>query len=376
METALLVALGLFAGLAIAGLAVFFSRARTPVPDPAADRLDTAMLELSRLQSETAVRVQTMGEMLAGRHAEMARGLNERLDAATHRLGHSMQASTQHTAEHLARLNERLALIDSAQKNISDLASQVTSLQGVLASKQQRGAFGQGRMEIIVSDGLPRDCYEFQNTLSNNSRPDCCILMPDKRRLVIDAKFPLESVTAFREAKQDDARTVAARQVRQDIAKHISDIAQKYIIPGETQDWALMFVPSESVYADLYDGFDDVFQKAFRAKVVIVSPSLLMLAIHIIQQIQKDARMREAADKIHAEVGNLMDDIGRLGDRVRKLQQHHNQSTEDVRQVLISVEKIEKRGERIREVEFDDDEAASADNVIAVSVRKVGSGEF
>jgi DNA recombination protein RmuC len=316
------------------------------------------------LQNETAVRVQAMADLLAGRQAELARAVNERLDAVTHRLGQSMHTNTQHTAEHLAKLNERLAVIDHAQKNITDLASQVTSLQSVLSNKQSRGAFGQGRMEIIVQDGLPKSSYEFQCTLSNRARPDCCVFLPDQRPLVIDAKFPLEAVTALRDAKTDETRRHAAAQVRQDIGRHVADIAQKYLIPGETQELALMFVPSESVYAELHDSFDDVVQKAFRARVVIVSPSLLMLAIQVIQQIQKDARMREAADLIHAEVGHLMDDLGRLGDRVRKLQQHFGQTSEDVRQVLISVEKIEKRGGRIRDVEFGD-EGGEAEGAVA-----------
>jgi DNA recombination protein RmuC len=285
-----------------------------------------------------------------------------------------MEASKQHTADHLTKLNERLVVIDGAQKNITELAhknigelaSQVSLLQGVLGNKQQRGAFGQARMEIIVQDGLPKSCYEFQYTLSNRSRPDCAVFLPDKRPLVIDAKFPLEAVTAFRDAKTDDERRQAAARVRADLARHVSDIAEKYLIPGETQDLALMFVPSESVCAELHDGFDDIVQKAFRAKVVIVSPSLLMLAIHVVQQIQKDARMREAADQIHAEVGHLMDDLRRLNDRVVKLQTHFGQANEDVRQILISAEKVERRGTRIRDVEFDDE--AEASNVIPAPI--------
>ena len=162
-----------------------------------------------------------------------------------------MQTTTKHTTDNLQKLNERLAVIDNAQKNITDLASQVTSLQSVLANKQARGAFGQGRMEAIIQDGLPKGAYEFQFTLSNGTRPDCCVFLPDQRPLVIDAKFPLEGVTAFREAKTDDERKIAAQRLRQDVSKHVTDIAEKYLIPGETQDMALMFVPSESVYAEI-----------------------------------------------------------------------------------------------------------------------------
>ena len=294
-----LVAVIVVAGLAaLAGLVVFSVRAlRRRDPQSA----DPQLLELARLQAETAVRIEAMRDMLAGRQAELHRAVNERLDSVTHHLNQSMTTTRQHTVESLQRLNERLAVIDNAQRNITDLASQVTSLQSVLANKQQRGAFGQGRMEFIVQDGLPKDCYEFQFTLSNKCRPDCAVFLPDQRPLTIDAKFPLEAVTALREAKTEEERKQAASRLRQDLARHIGDIADKYLIPGETQDLALMFVPSESIFAELHDGFDDIVQKAFRSKVVIVSPSLLMLAIQVIQQIQKDARMREAADQIHVE---------------------------------------------------------------------------
>jgi DNA recombination protein RmuC len=340
-----------------------------------ADAADKRMAELARLQVETSARLGEMRDMLAGRQAELHRAVNERLDSVTHHLSQSMTATRQHTAENLAKLNERLAVIDGAQRNITELATQVSSLQSVLANKQSRGAFGQGRMEVIIQDGLPKDCYAFQYTLSNRSRPDCAIFLPDQRPLIIDAKFPLEAVNAFRDARNDEERNRAAARLRADINRHVADIAEKYLIPGETQDLAMMFVPSESVYAELYDGFDDVVQKAYRAKVVIVSPSLLMLAINVVQQIQKDARMREAADKIHAEVGHLMDDIKRLQERVLRLQQHHTQSGEDLRQILISAEKVEKRGSRIREVEFDD-EVEPAGNVIPAPIqRKLQVGE-
>ena len=337
---------------------------------------DKQLLELARLQTETAVRIEAMRDMIAGRQAELHRTVNERLDSVTHHLSQSMTTTREHTVESLQRLNERLAVIDNAQRNIADLASQMTSLQSVLANKQQRGAFGQSRMELIVQDGLPKDCYEFQLTLSNKCRPDCAVFLPDRRPLTIDAKFPLEAVTAWREAKTEDERKQAASRMRQDLTKHVDDIAAKYLIAGETQDLALMFVPSESIFAELHDGFDDIMQKAFRSRVVIVSPSLLMLAIQVVQQIQKDARMREAADEIHAEVGHLMDDLKRLHERVLKLQQHFGQANEDVRQILVSAEKIERRGARIREVEFDGEDAAADQAVIPAPLpRRLQAGE-
>jgi DNA recombination protein RmuC len=228
-----------------------------------------------------------------------------------------------------------------------------------------------------VQDGLPKGFYEFQYTLANNTRPDCVVFLPDKRPLVIDAKFPLEAVTALRGAASDDARKLAAQRIRQDVSRHVADIAGKYLIPGETQDMALMFVPSESIYAELHDGFDEVVQKAYRSRVVIVSPSLLMLAIQVMQQILKDARMREAADQIKTEVGKLMEDLGRLRERVGKLHQHFGQTSEDLRQIMISSEKIEKRATRIEELEFDGEDGAPAGaEIIAAPVqRRLEAGE-
>src|SRR5262245_11535738 len=336
---------------ALALLIVLVVRAVRRRDDAATEREIAA---LTRLQAETAGRIDMMRDMLAGRQADLHRAVNERLDSVTHHLSQSMVSTRQQTVDSLSKLNERLAVIDGAQRNITDLATQVTSLQTVLSNKQQRGAFGQARMEIIVQDGLPKGCYEFQYTLSNRCRPDCAVFVPEQRPLIIDAKFPLEAVTAFRDANTDEARRQAAARIRADVARHVADIADKYLIPGETQDLALMFVPSESVYADLHDGFDDLVQKAFRSRVVIVSPSLLMLAVNVIQSIRRDARMREAADQIHAEVGHLMDDLRRLQERVLKLSQHFGQANEDIRQIMISSEKVERRGTRIREVEFDE----------------------
>jgi DNA recombination protein RmuC len=340
-----------FAFVAFVALIIVLWRSRS-----AARRHAAAMAELAQQQADAAGRLEAMITLLAKGQSQLQHVVSERLDSVTHRLGDSLERTKQNTAENLQKLNERLAVIDRAQKNITDLASHVTTLQSVLSNKQERGAFGQARMEIIIRDGLPKGCYEFQHTLPNNTRPDCVVFLPDKRPLVIDAKFPLEAVTAYKDAKGDDERRQAAARVRQDILRHVADIAQKYLIAGETQDLALMFVPSESVYAELHDSFDDVVQKSFRAKVIIVSPSLLMIAIHVVQQIQKDARMREAAGRIQAEVGLLAEDVRRLAERVAKLGQHFGQANEDVRQILISTQKVEQRGARIRDVEFAEEE--------------------
>jgi DNA recombination protein RmuC len=352
------------AGFAALGMVLWRSR------HPAAPR--AAMIaELMQAQRDGAARLEAMIKMLADQQSQVQLAVNERLDSVSHRLGDSLQKTAQHTAENLHKLHERLAVIDSAQKNIATLATEVTSLQGVLANKQSRGAFGQLRMESIIADGLPKGAYEFQRTLSNRTRPDCCVFLPDKRPMVIDAKFPLEAVTAYREAKSEEERKAAAQRLRADVSKHIADIADKYLIPGETYDVALMFVPSESVYAELYEGFDDLFQRAHRARVMIVSPALLGLAIQMVQQIQKDARMREAADQIRNEVARLVKDVSLLGERVRKLQTHFNQASEDIRLAVVSVDKIEAHGGRIQAVELE----TQVENVVTAPTLKLQAGE-
>ncbi|HTC98866.1 MAG TPA: DNA recombination protein RmuC [Bradyrhizobium sp.] len=317
-----------------------------------ADELEQRLSEMLRAQAEASGRVDAMAQALAGRQADMARAVNERLDSVTHRVGQSMESSTRNTMDSLRVLHERLGIIDNAHKNLTDLTTQVTTLRDVLANKQARGAFGQARMEAIVQDGMPKGSFEFQYTLTTGKRPDCVVFLPDQRPLCIDAKFPLEAMTALHDARTDDERKYACQRLRNDVMKHVADIAEKYLIPGETQDTALMFVPSESVYAEIHDGFDDVIQKAYRARVVLVSPSLLMLAIQVMQQILKDARIRDAADQIRNEVMHLGDDLTRLRDRVLKLQKHFGDVNEDIRQVLISADKIEKRAGRIEELDF------------------------
>jgi DNA recombination protein RmuC len=316
--------------------------------------LERRLRELARIQAETAGRVQSMGETLAHRQGELARAVAERLDATSHRLGESMSSSARATHESLARLAERLAMVEQAERSLSDLSSQVLSLRQTLANKQARGAFGQARMEAIVADGLPKDSFAFQHTLASGRRPDCAIFLPgDPRPLLIDAKFPLEGVTAFREATTMEARKAAGQRLRSDLMKHVGDVAERYLVPGETQDIALIFVPSESVYGEIHEHFDAVVQDAFRRRVVLVSPSLLMLAVQMVQAIAKDARMREQADRIRAEVGALVADVARLRERVGDLGKHFALAGDDVAKVLVSADKIARRGTRLEQLEFE-----------------------
>ncbi|MCR4265625.1 DNA recombination protein RmuC [Nitratireductor sp. ZSWI3] len=337
------------------------ARARAVAAAEAAEHARDAearMAELTRAQAELQGRMGSIAEVFGSRQAELTKAISERLDGMTSRLGQSITEQTRSTHENLARLQERLAVIDTAQNNIQSLAGQVVQLQQILSNKQTRGAFGQSRMEAIIADGLPHTAYEFQATLSNGSRPDCLVKMPnDAPSLVIDAKFPLEAWNAIRAAAEGEgsgpeARRAAESAFRRDVEVHIKAIAEKYLLTGETQDTAFMFVPSESIFAEIHENFEALVQRAHRARVVIVSPSLLMLSIQVIQAVLKDARMREQAHLIQAEVVRLMEDVGRLDDRVRKLQAHFMQANKDIDQILTSTDKVTKRGARIEALEL------------------------
>src|SRR6476660_1576743 len=314
--------------------------------------------------AELKGRLQTLAELSVTRHGELARAVNERLDRMTHRVGSDLTETARKTTDSIAKLHERLAVIDSAQKNLTDLSSNMVSLQEILANKQARGAFGQVRMEAIIQDGLPKGAYSFQATLSNGKRPDCVLHLPNTTAgVVIDDKFPLEGFEAFRVARGPEEKKEAARRVRVDVARHVDAMAERYFLPGETQDTAILFVPSEAIYADLAEHFSDLVQKAHRARIVICAPNMLMLAVQTMQAILKDVKMREQAHLIQREVSRLMEDMGRLRERVLDLQRHFGQANDDIEKILTSSERIASRGHKIENLEFEGDGASGANGV-------------
>jgi DNA recombination protein RmuC len=330
----------------------------------------TLIVHMSRRRRETQAqstelaelkgRLQTFAEISVARQGDIARAVNERLDRMTHRVGSDLNETARKTTDSIAKLNERLAVIDTAQKNLTDLSTNMVSLQEILANKQARGAFGQMRMETIVKDGLPKGAYSFQPTLSNGRRPDCLLHMPNAGAgVVIDAKFPLEGFEAFRTARRDEEKKDAARRVRIDVGRHVDSIAERYFIAGETQDTAILFVPSESIYADLAEHFSDLVQKAHRARIVICAPNMLMLAVQTMQAILKDVKMREQAHLIQGEVQKLIDDMGRFRERVLDLQRHFGQANADIEKILTSSERIAARGRKIETLDFAEAEAAA-----------------
>ncbi len=311
--------------------------------------------------SEMAGQLRQFAEAASTRDAHMSQRLDDRLDQVSHRLGQGLSETTQRTGKQLRELHERLAVIDTAQANITALSSEMLTLKDILSNKQARGAFGQARMEAIIRDGLHASAYAFQATLSNGTRPDCLIKLPQSDvQIVIDAKFPLEAFNALKAAEDEQAARTAEQRLRTDVLKHIRDISQKYLIKGETHETAILFVPSESIYADLYEHFEDIIQKAHRAQVIVASPNILMLMVQTMQAIFKDARMREQAHVIQKEVVHLLQDTERLRTRVIDLQRHFGQASGDIEKLVISSDKITKRGLRIEQMDLDEPDQASA----------------
>jgi DNA recombination protein RmuC len=330
-----------------AALIVVFARPRaTAVPAvPPDPRLDTLLAKQGEIGGQFTQTVAAQGEL--------ARTLGERLEALEKRMGEGLAASTKQTGDTFVSITERLTVIDTAQKNITELSGHVVSLKAIFSDKQARGAISQDQMEAIVAEHLAPDQYEFQATLSNGKRPDCLIRIPNvAARIVVDSKFPLEAFEALRTAETDDARKAAMVFVRDSMAKHVKDIKDKYLIPGEVQTPAIMFVPSDSIYAELHAGFPETLRRARQDQVVVVSPHVFMLVIGTIQSLMRDAKMREQADMIRKEVGTMLKDVRLLGDRVEKLQRHLGQADGDIKDILISRDKVVGRAEKIEKVEI------------------------
>jgi DNA recombination protein RmuC len=317
--------------------------------------MEAELTRLAQAQSELTGRLQSLAE---GQHAtqeSLTRTLNERLDQVSQRMGQSLTDSSQKTQESLGQLQERLALIDQAQKNLNELSTQVVGLQDILANKQARGAFGEIQLNDIIVNALPPNAYAFQTTLRSGVRADCLLHLPNPPgSIVIDAKFPLDGYRAIRNASDAHTQKQAAAQFKRDVLKHVKDIAEKYIVPGETADSALMFMPSEAVYAELHASFADVVDQSFKQKVWIVSPTTLMATLNTVRAVLKDAEMREHAHIIQHEVAKMLKDVERLDSRVDNLKKHFGQAEKDIKDIETSTAKIVRKGEQIAEVELED----------------------
>ena len=364
---ATVVILGIVAAAALVGLALVLlrstgGRGQTEAMARAVDGVAQAQSaltgRLSQLAESQAAAQAQLAERLQAQERALSRAVEDRLSALAKRVDDGLQQSAHRQATSLHELRERLAVIDAAQKNITELSAQVVSLQDILSNKQARGAFGEIQLNDIVSSMLPPSAYKFQAPLGDGRRVDCLLDLPNPPgSIAIDAKFPLESFHALRNARDEAERTAAGRAFATAILKHVRDIAEKYIVPGETAESALMFLPSEAIYAELHANFPEVVEKSFRAKVWIVSPTTLMATLNTVRAVLKDAHMREQAGVIQKEVRTLLDDINRLDDRVAALDKHFGQAAEDIRQIRISADKVTKRAGRIEDVQLGEEAA-------------------
>ncbi len=356
MEIALIAA-AIVVAAAIIAMAFIFRRGTAAEESGNVARLGEQIEKLGTAQSDLLGRLSQLTEAQTNSQSSV----NERIDQFSTRVNKSLNDQTEKTGKSLASLQERLAVIDTAQKHITELSGQMVSLQDVLSNKQARGAFGEIQLEDIVRDALPSKAYAFQATLSNGKRADCLVHMPNGQgSLVIDAKFPLEGYRALRAAKTNEETTAAQRLFVQSVKKHVHDIAERYIIEGETANSALMFLPSEAVYGEIHAKFQVLVEESLSKRVYIVSPNTMMASLMTVRAILRDVEMREQAHLIQAEVGKMAGDVDRLIKRVDNLSRHFGQADKDIRDITTSAEKIARRAEAIAEVDLEEPESPKA----------------
>ena len=338
----------------------------------AAGRAAQATAPLTNQMEYLNQRVQTIGdgqqqlagglthvsEAQAAQQNNMLKLMEARLAAVQEQMTLNLTTNAKTTANSLGELQQRLVTIDKAQDNIQKLSGDVLSLQDILANKQTRGAFGEIQLQEIVSKALPSDAYAWQATLSNGKRADCLIHLPNPPGpIVIDSKFPLEAYEALRNAKTELDTRDAVKFMRTSVKAHIKAISEKYIIEGETADGAIMFLPSEAVYAELHSNFPELIREGFEARVWIVSPTTCMATLNTMRAILKDARMREQAGAIRTALRQLHRDVELVVDRVDKLNTHFNQARKDIEGISTAAERAGKRAHKLDNFDFEEIEA-------------------
>ncbi|GAA5080088.1 DNA recombination protein RmuC [Roseibacterium beibuensis] len=326
------------------------------------EQLHVNALKQGNALSDLQERMNEQMAQNALKQAQVLAQLNERIDK-------TLAGSSEKTTESLAKLQERLATIDKAQTNIEKLSSDVLGLQDILSNKQRRGMFGEIQLNDIVANALPSDSYAFQTTLSNGKRADCIILLPNPPGpIVIDAKFPLEAYEALMVAEGQEAQRKALRDLAAAVRVHIKAIASKYILEGETADGALMFLPSEAIYAELHARLPEVVREGFDNRVWIVSPTTCMATLNTMRAVMKDARMREQAGEIRKALKNLHRDVEIIEERAGKLETHLRQAGDDVSGILTATARAGKRAERLDNFDFEELAPESGDTAGIVNL--------
>ena len=312
--------------------------------------------QLSQMVQASNQQQQTLASQLSDQSSRM----EQTLSGFRQQLGQSLQQQTQSTHDNLTKLSERLAVIDTANNQISELTGQVTQLHNILANKTERGAFGEVQLENLIKTVLPPNAYAFQVTLPNQKRADCVLKLPNPPGdIVIDSKFPLEAWHSLQNSETKAEQQAARKQLAIAVRGHLKDIQEKYIVAGTTAESACLFLPSEAVYAELHANMPDVIEASYKARVWIVSPTTMMATLNTVRAVLRDARMREQTAIIQAEMLKLLEDISRLDTRVDNLNRHFSQAQKDITEIQTSTTRITKRSHKITELDVSDDEDIS-----------------
>jgi DNA recombination protein RmuC len=320
------------------------------------------VLALRGRRGDQLARIGAMVEALAAAQDRLSSLQDDRMRDQERALATRLDAAADRTQATAAAIQQRLAVIDSARANIEALGGQVGSLAAMLGNKQARGALGEVQLRDLVADRLPAAGFAWQHTLSNGTRCDCLIRLPfPPGPIAVDSKFPLEAWAALQDAADPAARTLAARRFTQDIRRHVADISSKYLIPGETAEGALMFLPSEAVHATLHAAHGDLVAEAARRGVHIVGPSSLWAVLNTMRGLLRDARLQDEARRIRHEVEALAEDTARLERRIAALRGHFGNMQQDVRDIEITAEKIIRRSESIRALDIPDEGRKAAE---------------
>ena len=315
--------------------------------------------QLSQMVQASSQQQQNITSQLSEQSARMEQTLSN----FRQQLGHSLQQQTQSTHDNLTKLSERLAVIDRANSQITELTGQVTQLHNILANKTERGAFGEVQLENLVKTVLPPNSYAFQVTLPNQKRADCILKLPNPPGdIVIDSKFPLDAWYNLQNSETKEQQIAARRQLAISVRGHVKDIQAKYIIAGSTAESACLFLPSEAVYAELHANLPDVIDASYKARVWIVSPTTMMATLNTVRAVLRDARLREQTAIIQSEMLKLIEDVSRLDARVENLNRHFSQVQKDISEIQTSTSRISKRSYRITELEVTEDENISVVN--------------
>jgi len=309
---------------------------------------------ITNLQKQIGDYLNRYSEDLGNRMESLTKKTDERLQQISGQVDKRLTEGFEKTSATFADIVKRLALIDEAQKKITELSTNVVSLQEILADKRSRGAFGEIQLSALISNVLPENAYKLQYTLPNNTIADCALFLPEPTgTIIIDSKFPLESFQRMTDfSKPDSEKKIAEKQFKQDISKHIQDISSKYIIPGTTSDGAVMFIPAEAVFAEIQGHYPDLVEKAYKARVWMVSPTTLVAILNTARAVLKDAATREQVHIIQEHLGLLAKDFGRFQNRMDSLEKNIKKAHDDVENVNRSAKKITSRFDKIERVEL------------------------